>query len=346
MFLEIKNKIEKELKSYIKSVDKSYSLSKISPLLYRKIKEFIGRKGKRARPILFVIGYLGFARRIAPCLYSSAVSIELLHDFMLVHDDIIDKSDTRRGEPSMHALLNRYLKGHKNIKFNGQDLTIVVGDVMFAMALHAFLSIKEEPLRKERALKKLIEAALYTGGGEFLELLYGITSIDKLKKEGIYKIYDLKTANYTFSSPLAIGATLGGASKFQIDNLYKYGTYLGRAFQIKDDIIGTFSDEAKIGKSTLTDLQEGKRTILIWYAYNHSGRKDKVYIKKILSKKNVTRSDLSKMKDIIRASGALDFARKEIACLIKKAKAVNSSSGMKPQYKKFLDTYPSKLLNL
>src|SRR4030042_1567895 len=106
MIKGIKNRIEKNLKSYIGDLDKLYSLSRISPLLAKNIKEFVLREGKRVRPILFIIGYLAYAKKQAPFLYRSAVSIELLHDFMLIHDDIIDKSDTRRGKPSLHKKLN------------------------------------------------------------------------------------------------------------------------------------------------------------------------------------------------------------------------------------------------
>ena len=346
MISGIKNKIEQELSSYIRKVDKLYSLRKLSPLLYNSIKNFISRKGKRIRPILFVLGYLGFTRKPAPGLYMSAVSLELLHDFMLVHDDIIDKSSTRRGKPSMHAMLNRYLAKYKNPKFSGQDLTIVIGDVMYAMGLDAFSSVKENMQRKELALKKLITAALYTGSGEFIELLYGIKKIDKITKEDIYKIYDFKTANYTFATPLCMGAILAGAKKDQTDKLFKLGIYLGRAFQIKDDCLGLFSQEAKIGKSNLTDIQEAKRTILIWHAYVNSNKENRATIKRIFSKTKVDKTDLSKMRKIMLASGTLDYAEKEINNFINKARQLIQSCRMRPEYKESLLGYSKKLLNL
>jgi geranylgeranyl diphosphate synthase type I len=344
MFLEIKNKIEKELTNYISSVDKLYSLSKISPILFKNINEFLCRKGKRIRPTLFVIGYLGFAKKVVPGLYRSAISIELLHDFLLVHDDIIDKADTRRGKPSMHAMLDKYLSGNKNLKFSSQDLSIVVGDVIYAMALDAFLSIKEDMKRKEAALKKLIEAALYTGSGEFLELLNGMKSLDKITRNDIYKIYDLKTANYSFASPLAIGATLAGAKQKQIDLLLKYGTYIGRAFQIKDDILGMFNEESVTGKSNLTDLKEAKKTILIWYAYNNSEKKNRAMIKRIFAKPNVRRSDLGKMRRIILSSGALDYAKKEISELTKNAQALSMRFKIRKEYLGSINKFARKLL--
>lgn len=346
MFIKIKNRIEKELTSYIKDINKLYSLSSISPLLYHNIKEFLCRKGKRVRPILFVFGYFGFAQKPARNIYRCAVSLELLHDFMLVHDDVIDKSDTRRGQPSMHKMLSRYLANKKNVKFSGQDLTIVAGDVMFAMALHAFLSVKETQQTKEAALGKLIAAALYTGSGEFLELIDGMKTIDLFSRRDIYKIYDLKTANYTFASPLAIGASLAGAKKEEVDKLFRYGIYLGRAFQIKDDIIGIFGKESKIGKPNLTDLQEGKKTILIRQAYQQSNPKDKLFIKNVLSKPTVSRNDLLRIRKIIINSGALDHTEIEINRLINKAKNIIKSSKMTLSWKKSLALYAEKILKL
>jgi geranylgeranyl diphosphate synthase type I len=344
MFAKIKSKIDRELVRFIRDIDSSYSLSRISPLIFKSIKDFMLRDGKRVRPILFVVGYLGFARKAAPRLYTSALSIELLHDFMLVHDDIIDKADTRRNRPSMHRMLDNYLKDFKDIKFNGQDLTIVVGDIIYAMSIRAFLSIKENMERKERALKKFIEAAIYTGSGEFLELMYSINDIAKISRESIYKVYDYKTAYYTFASPLATGAILAGASQKQVNILSDYGLHLGRAFQIKDDILGMFSEENKIGKSSLTDLKEAKKTLLIWHAYNNADTKDKSMIRRILSKKNITSDDLLVMRKAIVKSKSLIYAQKEIASLLKKSQSIISSSRMKPQYKISLHNYAQEIL--
>ncbi len=328
------------------NLEKAYSLNKISPLLFKHIREFCLRPGKRVRPALFVAGYLGFAGKAVSGLYACAISIELLHDFLLVHDDIIDRSDTRRGKPSMHALFNQYLSNNKNIKITGQDMAIVAGDVMYALAINAFLSIKENPARKEAALKKLLESALYTGSGEFIELLAGTKKIEEITKSEIYKIYDLKTANYTFSAPLTIGATLAGASLRQNKILSDYGLYIGRAFQIKDDVIGIYSDEAKIGKSNLTDLQESKKTLLIWYAYHKSAPKGRRLIVKILSKNNVNFKDLEEIRGVISDCGALERIKKEIIFLMKKADCLLESSAMLPRYKKSLSLYSQELLKL
>ncbi|MFH1199135.1 MAG: polyprenyl synthetase family protein [Candidatus Omnitrophota bacterium] len=346
MLDKIKNRIEKELPKFITDLDKSYSLSKLSPILFQNIKEFVLRKGKRVRPTLFIIGYLGFSKNKPANLYRSALSLEFLHDFMLVHDDIIDKSELRRGKPAMHTMFNKYLKKFKKAKFSGEDLTIVAGDIMYALGLQAFLSINEKKERKELALRKLIDALIYTGSGEFIELLYGAKDINKITQRDIYKIYDLKTAYYTFSFPLTIGASLSGAKESEITTLFQYGAYLGRAFQIKDDIISMFSAQEKIGKSVLADLQEAKKTIIIWYAYNNSKKKDRTKINHILNKKAVTKTDLASMRKIAKTSGALEYAKKEVASLIQEAASMLDRSKISQRSKKLLYSYCQKILNL
>jgi geranylgeranyl diphosphate synthase type I len=344
MFLEIKKEIDKSLATFLSNLDKEYDLSIISPILFRKIKDFSLRDGKRIRPVLFIIGYKSYKNQIAPGLYQSALSIELLHDFMLIHDDIIDKSQTRRGKPAMHAMFDKYLKNNKNAKFNGSDLGIIVGDIVYALAINAFLAIKENFSRKEKALQNFIKAAVFTGSGEFIELINGIKPLDKLKKSDVYKIYDYKTAFYTFSCPLSTGAILAGAKNSEINKLNDYGKYLGRAFQIRDDILGIFANQKKTGKSQTSDLQEAKKTLLIFYAYNKASKEDQNKIKKIFTKAKINKSDLTQMQKIIIKSNALQLAKKDIQDLIKKSQEILDQLAMKKSYKKALTNYFLPLL--
>jgi geranylgeranyl diphosphate synthase type I len=346
MVTQIKNRINRTLSKFLQEIHRSYALRKISPLLFNCIKDFALREGKRIRPTLFIIGYLGFSKKPVANLYETAIAFELLHDFLLIHDDIIDKSDMRRKKPSMHKMLNNHLKRFKNIKFNGQDLSIIVGDVLHTLALNAFSSIKENRSRKEVALKKITESALFTECGEFIELLSGIKNIQDITKENIYKIYEYKTARYTFAYPLSIGATLAGAKQNQIDKLFKFGIYLGEAFQIKDDILGIFGEEKKIGKSILSDLKEAKKTILIWYAYHHSNQQNQKAIENILTKKNVSKKDLLKIQKIIISSGALGYAKKEVLSLMNRAEVISKSLQMKTEYEQTLSNYSKELFNL
>ena len=346
MIEQIRANIEKELKVFLKEADSYYGLAKLSSQLSNAIKEFVLRPGKRIRPVLLSIGYLGFSNKKPEGLYRTAISIELVHDFMLVHDDIIDKSDLRRGKPTMHKLFEKHLKKYNDVKFSGEDLSIFAGDVMYALALQCFMAIKEDPTRKERALRKFIEAVVHTSSGEFIELLLGLKDINKVAINDVYKVYDHKTASYTFATPLATGAILAGANQKEVDKLFQFGIYLGRAFQIKDDILGVFGDEKKIGKSALTDLQEAKKTILIWQAYKKADKKTKKLMKQMLSRKKVTYKDLKKMKKIIVDTGSLEYARGEVNSFINKALALIESSKIKKGYKVFLSDYVKKVLKV
>ncbi|MFC1752210.1 polyprenyl synthetase family protein [Thermoproteota archaeon] len=342
---QIKNKINVELKKFAHSVDKRYAIDKISPLLSKSIKDFILRKGKRIRPSLFVISYLGFSKKTAAGLYQSAIAFELVHDFLLVHDDIIDKSDMRRNKPSMHTMLNGFLKRYKNVKFNGEDLAIVAGDVLHTMGIDTFLSIREDLNYKEKALTCFNNAIMLTACGEFAELLNGLKDLDKITIRDIYKIYDYKTAHYTFSSPLCCGAILAGTNANQVNKLRAFGICLGRAFQIKDDILGMFGKENSIGKSTTSDLQEAKKTLLIYYAYKHANLKVKSKMKKILSKQKVSKTDLKEIQEIIEKTGSLRHARQEIVKFLKKSQEIIVSCSMRPKYKNMLLSYLQPLLD-
>lgn len=343
MFSRIRKRIDRELRGFLETADQFYKLSRTSPLLYRSIKEFILRPGKRVRPVLCVIGYNGFSSRTAEGLYTAALSIELLHDFMLVHDDIIDRSDMRRGKPALHSVFSAYYRRHKNIRFTGQDMAIVAGDVIYALALHALNAVKVSQDRKTQALRILVRAALHTGIGEFIELADGARDLGAMTREDIDRIYDHKTAYYTFAAPLCMGAVLAGARQSQAGLLQTYGMNLGRAFQIRDDILGLFGEEEDTGKSSLTDLQEGKKTILIWYSYGHSDRKGKKIIQDMMNRGRATQKDLLIIRDIVVSSGALAYAEKEIALLLVSARTVLQSSRLSPCCKKALLRFSDSL---
>jgi geranylgeranyl diphosphate synthase, type I len=346
MLNEIKNKIDLQLKAYVAGIDRAYSLKKISPVISRHIKEYLLRQGKRVRSSLFVAGYLGYCPKPQKGLYTSALSFELLHNFMLIHDDIIDRSALRRGKPAMHTMLNQDLTRYRNLKFNGSDLGIVIADIIYAMAIDAFLKIRENPAHKEAALKKFVEAAIFTGSGEFIEMLAGAKPIEHITLQDIYKIYDLKTAYYTFCSPLTVGALLAGASSKQISLLIEYGINVGRAFQINDDILDMFATESQTGKSTLTDIKESKKTLLIWHAWRNASVPCRREIQRIFNASKLSTRDMNTVQSIVETSGSLTFARMQIKKMAQAAILISSQLSMQPRYKELLSDYPSHILHI
>ena len=344
MFNEIKNKIESSLRRYAASIDRAYKLMDISPVLSERIKEYLLRPGKRVRSCLFVVSYLGYAPRQKPGLYESALAFELLHNFMLIHDDIIDRSALRRGKPAMHTLLDRHLARYTGLKFNGSDLGIVIADVIYAMSIDAFMAIRENRSNKEAALKKFTRAAVFTGSGEFVEMLAGAKPIGRITMEDLYRIYDLKTAHYTFCAPLAIGALLAGAPSREISLLTEYGISLGRAFQINDDILDMCAPEYQTGKSTLTDIKESKKTLLLWHAFRKASRSERRIMQRILDKPKPGIKELEYVRNVVKSSGSIDFCRGQIEQLAASAIAKSSRLNIRPGCLKLLADFPSKIL--
>lgn len=345
MLNEIKKSINAELAVFIKDLESEYRLKAICPPLHDHIVNYINRPGKLIRPTLCALGYLAYAKKPAKRLYRSALAMELLHNFLLIHDDIIDKAALRRGKPAMHTMFSQYLGKLPKAKFSGSDLAIVAADIIYALAVDTFMAIRENPVRKENALKKFTEAAYLTGCGEFVEMLAGAGSIGSARKKDIDAIYDLKTAHYTFAAPLAIGALLAGAKPSQIELLTDYGMLVGRAFQINDDLLDIFGTEQQIGKPPLTDVREAKKTLLVWYAYKHLPDGKKKLMQRIYDSGAPTMPDLLTVRSLITESGAASYAKKTIGSLVDSAAGLCVKLAVKPEYKEFLRQFPSTFIS-
>jgi len=344
MINNLKQTIEHELKSFLEEAEACRSLRLQSPVLFDRIKEFVLRKGKRIRPVLFVVGYLGYSERPAVNFKKCAIAFELLHDFMLIHDDIIDRAETRRGKPSMQAAFSPYLKKNGTVACTGQDLALLAGDMFYALAFHAFISISETFDKKEEALGHFINTAILTGSGQFNELMTGMQDIETITREDLYSIYDLKTAYYTFASPLRIGVLLGGGNKKQQDMLFEFGVLLGRAFQIRDDIADMFGENGGAANGMPEDFKARKRTFLLWCAYKNAAVKERHMIREMLSKKVLVKDDFLKMQRIIVETKGLEEASKEIMELVSRARENVHCCTMKKQYKDSLLDHVGQLL--
>ena len=143
-----------------------------------------------------------------------------------------------------------------------------------------------------------------------------------------------------------MGAILAGAKENEIKKLLNYGLRLGRAFQIKDDLIGAFGKESETGKSNFTDFEAAKKTLLIWRAYNKSAAKDKKIIKEVFAGKSTRQEGLKNMRRVIKDSGALDYAKNQINGLIKQAQNSINSLSMRGAWRKTLDEFSRKILNV
>ncbi|MBF0121930.1 MAG: polyprenyl synthetase family protein [Candidatus Omnitrophica bacterium] len=335
MLNQLRKEIDTSIATFLTQIKKEYRLHLINPILYESILEFSLRPGKRIRPLLLLLSYLGYAplnKKPNRAVYNASTCIEFLHNFMLIHDDIIDRSDLRRGKPTMHRVLRKTIPCVDQDKL-GIDLAIIAGDIVYALAIDAFLSINEEPRRKEQALKYFIQTAAFTAMGEFIDTVQGVNQLKNIREKDVFLNYSLKTARYTFDCPLVTGAILSGARKSEIRKLSQFGLLIGQAFQIQDDIIGLFETEKKIGKSILSDLDEKKKTLLIVHAARTlKGKKYSTFLK-IFNKPKKTLKDLETIKTLLIEARSLNYAFMAVKSRIKEADKILRSLSMHTSYR-------------
>ena len=347
MIEQIRKNIDKSLASFLNKVKKDYKLHLVSPLLFESIREFTLRKGKRLRPLLLILTYKGYApasQKISRKLYNASTCMEFLHNFMLIHDDIIDRSDLRRGKPTMHKILEGTVQTRDPDKL-GIDLGIITGDIVYALAIDAFLSINEPSERKERALKYFIQTAAFTAMGEFIDTVSGVKSVKDVDEREVFLNYTLKTARYTFDCPMVTGAILAGAQDREIKKISRFGILIGQAFQVQDDIIGIFETEATIGKSILTDLTESKKTLLVTHAFSVLQGKAKKEFLNIFAKKTKTLKDLETVKKIFVKTKSLDYALEAVHARLNESQKILNSLEMNEEYRSLLRACLLKLFS-
>lgn len=276
----------------------------------RHIKKITMSGGKRLRPALMCYGYWGVGGKKHMEILRAAVSVELVHTFLLLHDDIIDRDSKRHGVVTTHL---KYKKMHEKFFWKddsehfGMAMAIIVGDMVAALGNQALYSSEFEAKTLIKALYKLQEVVADTVIGEAKDVLVSFKG--KATEKEILDICKFKTAKYTIESPLQLGAILGGADKSVFEGMTKLSVPMGIAFQIQDDILGIFGSEEKIGKPIGSDISEGKQTVLVLEAKKNSNEEQKQFLDSVLGKNDLTKQEVNKFRDIVIETGALDYAK-------------------------------------
>jgi len=339
-------RIELELASFARQFGQP-PLSAIPPRHRDAILSFVLRKGKRLRPMLFLTCYAGYSPMEVANLYKAAVSLEFLHAFILVHDDIVDGSRLRRGAPSMHALFDEEIRQSHSARFSGEDVAMIVGDMLYAVGINMFLSVDAAADRKQRALEYLTLAAIYTACGELKELFDTLAPPMEATTRDISQSSQWKTAYYSFACPMVTGAILAGAGDDDVKALREYALSVGLAFQIQDDIDDlTNGDPEGDDVSVLDDLREGKVTLPVWYALHHGARRDRDALAKLIAGGKTSRRDLLAARSIVLRAGGLAYARNEVDRILRGSRGVLGSLAMTEGYRNLLWRRTAELLKL
>jgi geranylgeranyl diphosphate synthase type I len=263
-----------------------------------ELSRVVGAGGKRLRPLFCYWGYRAAGRDDDEPIVKAAASLELLHTFAIIHDDVMDRSPLRRGQPATHVALAG--DGDEHL---GVSSAILVGDLALALADTMLAGAGFSPEKLIAGLHWYNRMRTEVVTGQYLDLAASRSaSIDEVTAR---RIASLKSGGYTVEKPLLIGAALGGAPDDTIAVLSAYGILLGEAFQLRDDVLGAFGDPAVTGKDADGDLREGKRTLLVARALEASGPDDKGFLLERLGREDLSAEDAERIRAIFRASGAL-----------------------------------------
>lgn len=265
--------------------------------------EVIMAGGKRLRPYLVVLAYETFGGTEAKKIIDTATAWEMLHQAMLMHDDIIDRDYMRHGQLNVAGLLQKQytIPNATDRDHFANSGALLAGDLALSSAYQLFLDSGLPTPQLHDALKAFGTSIDTVIGGELLDTE---AVMDALGTTDSLLIAELKTASYSFVGPLQSGAILAGASTKDLTLLLELGTALGIAFQLCDDMLGLFGDEKVTGKSNSGDVREGKRTLLLQYTFEAVDEEQQTFIIKTVGNPEASDEDVEAFRKLVESTGA------------------------------------------
>ncbi|PTL33655.1 octaprenyl-diphosphate synthase [Prevotella sp. oral taxon 376] len=283
----IKQPISSELTDFIELFN--HSLDHGDGMLAQALDHIRERGGKRMRPMLILLMAKNFGEVTEVTQYA-AVGLELLHTASLVHDDVVDESEERRGQASVNAVYDN-------------KVSVLVGDYILSTAL-LYVSYTH----RERIVRYLAQLGRTLSDGEILQL--SNIQNQEISEEVYYNIIKGKTAAL-FEACSAIGAEASGASGADVEQAKKFGQNLGIIFQIRDDIFDYY-DSKEIGKPTGNDMAEGKLTLPVIYALNSTGNKEMFRLAQKVKSREIKSDEIARLVAFTKENGGIEYADKRM----------------------------------
>ncbi|UDF13633.1 polyprenyl synthetase family protein [Antiquaquibacter oligotrophicus] len=276
--------------------------------------------GKFLRSRLAVAGYAGLGGEDDAVAASLAVSVQLLHLGLCVHDDLIDGDAVRHGRPNVAGLSRQRVLAEGGSAGRagreGMAAAVLAGDLAIAQSQRELLTAPLEPTVTVAVMAELLDALAVTIGGEWLDVRSEVAPPADIPAD---VIASLKTARYTTVLPLRLGAVAAGADALAVTALTGFGEYLGVAYQMKDDELGVFGDPGVTGKSVTADLRSGKRTGLLRLTYEHSTSSQRERLDELVGQESMGAAEASTLRQVILASGAADEHRARMLTTVERA---------------------------
>jgi geranylgeranyl diphosphate synthase, type I len=298
---------------------------------------FVLRGGKRLRPAFAYWGYRAAGGVDADPVVAAAGALELVQASALIHDDLIDRSDTRRGAPAIHR---RFADHHRRSGWRGDPdgfgdaAAVLLGDLSLVWSdelLHGS-GLDPQTLARARPIFDMMRTEVTVG--QYLDVHSQATGDTSEERAG--KVARYKSAKYTVERPLLLGAALADAPA-EVRAAYSgYGLPLGEAFQLRDDVLGVFGDPAVTGKPAGDDLREGKRTYLVAVAYAQADAAGRDLLARRLGDPRLDPTGIDQVREVIAGSGALARTERRIAELTETALAVLDRAALESEGRRAL----------
>lgn len=272
------------------------------------ISNYPQRQGKYLRPALVLLTCEAMGGDPKQAL-TTAAAMQLSEEWILVHDDIEDDSDKRRGQPTLHCLY-------------GQNLAFNAGDALHVLMWEMLSNNQLSPLTQKQVIDEFYRILNRTVFGQTVELKWTEENKLDLSDNDVLFIMESKTGYYTIAGPMRLGAIIAGANNPQLNSLYRFGKMLGQCFQIIDDLLDLTSDFEGQKNQPGSDLYEGKRTIPLAHLLRTASSRDKQQVVDILNKprSSKTPKDVAIILALMKQYGSLDHSRRLANRLAQKAK--------------------------
>ena len=310
----IKRPIEGEFDDFVRLFNES--LSHTDGLLSQVLEHIRHRGGKRMRPLLILLIAKNYGG-VNDVTLRSAVGLELLHTASLVHDDVVDESKERRGQPSVNAIYNN-------------KVAVLVGDYVLSTAL---LNISYT--NNSDILRSIAELGRNLSNGEILQL--SNIQNTEFSEDIYYDVIKMKTAAL-FEACCEVGTLSVNANKRQIELAKEFGRNLGIIFQIRDDIFDYY-DSKEIGKPTGNDMAEGKLTLPVLYALNSTHDSEMEEIARKVKRNDVTRYEIARLVDFTKNNGGIEYAERKMLELRQKCMEFIDSESVSEEIRTSLTAY-------
>lgn len=324
-----RDRIDLYLSAFLAESRRRHAASPHVRPLYEQASEFVLHGGKRLRPRLCVASFRilsGRSHRVAKPVWLAAASLEIFHAFMLVHDDLIDGSVLRRERATLHEAIRHDLRdpNHSSARKHASDLALVAGDLLCALGMRMLSRSGLDDATQVRSYKLIADVLLETGVGQALDILYENCPLDRLSESQIVEAYQRKTARYSISGPLVLGSILAGSSAPIGRVLSRFGDLLGFGYQVQNDLESLLTD---LTYGDHADLDTGKRTLVLWLAYELGSDRCRRAINEALEMP-VGLDRRQRLFTLIQQTGAIDECRSRLDRVGREASELLRDTGL------------------